>query len=81
MITSEAQVHDAPRGRGAAERCRRRGFEGGGVWIRVRLSSLTKCVRCWQHRPDVGASAQHPQICGRCVSQPDIAGRERGGIA
>ena len=36
----------------------------------------TKCVRCWQHRPDVGAVAEHPEICGRCVGNLSIAGRD-----
>jgi isoleucyl-tRNA synthetase len=25
-----------------------------------------KCVRCWRHRPAVGASAAHPELCDRC---------------
>ncbi len=27
-----------------------------------------KCARCWQRRADVGADAEHPTICGRCVT-------------
>ena len=27
-----------------------------------------KCERCWHVREDVGATAEHPEICGRCVS-------------
>jgi isoleucyl-tRNA synthetase len=27
-----------------------------------------KCERCWHVREDVGAHAEHPGICGRCVS-------------
>jgi len=27
-----------------------------------------KCERCWHVRVDVGASAAHPTLCGRCVS-------------
>jgi isoleucyl-tRNA synthetase len=26
-----------------------------------------KCERCWNHRPTVGESAQHPTLCERCV--------------
>ena len=25
-----------------------------------------KCARCWRHRPTVGASAVHPDLCDRC---------------
>ena len=27
-----------------------------------------KCERCWHVRDDVGANADHPDLCGRCVS-------------
>jgi isoleucyl-tRNA synthetase len=27
-----------------------------------------KCERCWHVREDVGATAEHPTLCGRCVS-------------
>ena len=27
-----------------------------------------KCERCWHVRADVGADAEHPTLCGRCVS-------------
>ncbi|MEO8768190.1 MAG: isoleucine--tRNA ligase [Nitrosospira sp.] len=27
-----------------------------------------KCERCWHYRQDVGINADHPTICGRCVS-------------
>jgi isoleucyl-tRNA synthetase len=27
-----------------------------------------KCERCWHVRDDVGAHAEHPGLCGRCVS-------------
>ncbi|PJJ99165.1 isoleucine--tRNA ligase [Lysobacteraceae bacterium NML91-0213] len=36
-----------------------------------------KCVRCWQHRADVGAAAAHPQICGRCVANIEGEGEDR----
>jgi isoleucyl-tRNA synthetase len=37
----------------------------------------TKCVRCWQHRGDVGAVEAHPQLCGRCVSNIEGPGETR----
>jgi len=27
-----------------------------------------KCARCWRHRPAVGKSAVHPELCDRCES-------------
>ena len=27
-----------------------------------------KCARCWRHRPTVGASREHPDLCDRCQS-------------
>jgi len=36
--------------------------------IKVTPSAHTKCERCWHYREDVGADAQHPTLCGRCVS-------------
>ncbi len=27
-----------------------------------------KCVRCWQRRGDIGGDAEHPELCGRCIS-------------
>ena len=42
--------------------------EGGGVGIDVAASPHPKCERCWHYRADVGANTEHPQLCGRCVS-------------
>jgi isoleucyl-tRNA synthetase len=27
-----------------------------------------KCERCWHVREDVGADSEHPELCGRCIS-------------
>ncbi|HLY53362.1 MAG TPA: class I tRNA ligase family protein, partial [Steroidobacteraceae bacterium] len=48
-----------------------------GVWLAVEADSDPKCVRCWQRRPDVGAHAQHPQLCGRCIGNLALPGEER----
>jgi isoleucyl-tRNA synthetase len=34
-------------------------------------------VRCWHHRPDIGTDANHPELCGRCVTNLDGDGEER----
>jgi isoleucyl-tRNA synthetase len=36
-----------------------------------------KCVRCWQHRADVGAVDAHPQLCGRCIGNIEGPGETR----
>ncbi len=40
---------------------------GGQARVMARASGHAKCGRCWHHRPDVGADAAHPELCGRCV--------------
>jgi isoleucyl-tRNA synthetase len=37
-------------------------------FIRANPSKYSKCERCWHYREDVGSHAEHPSICGRCVS-------------
>ena len=51
--------------------------EGGGVWLRVRVADDPKCVRCWQHRPDVGADSAHVQLCARCAGNLSLPGESR----
>jgi len=53
LITSRATVHEQI---------------GAGLQIKVTPSTHQKCERCWHYRADVGADADHPHICGRCVS-------------
>ena len=36
-----------------------------------------KCVRCWQHRGDIGTHAEHPELCGRCIINIDGPGESR----
>jgi isoleucyl-tRNA synthetase len=36
-----------------------------------------KCARCWHYCDDVGASPEHPVLCGRCVSNLFGAGETR----
>jgi isoleucyl-tRNA synthetase len=40
----------------------------GLLWVQVTPSTATKCERCWHYRDDVGQTAEHPTLCGRCVS-------------
>ncbi|RKY24482.1 MAG: isoleucine--tRNA ligase, partial [Planctomycetota bacterium] len=61
FIVSEATVAD-----GAND-----GFVPGAempeLLIKTYKSPYKKCLRCWNYRPSVGANADHPTICDRCV--------------
>jgi isoleucyl-tRNA synthetase len=35
--------------------------------ITIGKTEAAKCDRCWRHREEVGAHAEHPTLCGRCV--------------
>ncbi len=50
---------------------------GSGLTFKVAASKHAKCDRCWHYREDVGASAEHPTICGRCVSNLFGQGEKR----
>jgi isoleucyl-tRNA synthetase len=54
LITSKAKVTQVP---SQAEET-----------VIVTPSGNPKCERCWHYRADVGAHADHPGLCGRCVS-------------
>ncbi len=49
----------------------------GGDTVSAAVSAKPKCIRCWHHRDDVGSHADHPEICGRCVSNVEGPGEER----
>ena len=45
--------------------------------VNVAPSAYQKCERCWHYRADVGAVAEHPGLCGRCVSNLFGNGEQR----
>jgi len=45
--------------------------------ITVTSSPHQKCERCWHYRAEVGTHAEHPTLCGRCVSNLFGAGEVR----
>ena len=63
MITSGAKVYKA--------------VDASHEKIVVKASAHTKCDRCWHYREDVGVNAEHPSICGRCVSNLFGQGEQR----
>ncbi len=47
-------------------------------WVlTVERSTSPKCIRCYQHRADVGENKNHPEICLRCVDNVDGYGEQR----
>ena len=63
LITSAATLHG--------------GEHGDAIRVEAKSSAHSKCERCWHYRSDVGSSAEHPTICGRCVSNLYGAGEAR----
>ncbi|MFO1182693.1 isoleucine--tRNA ligase [Ottowia sp.] len=41
---------------------------GSALQASASASKHQKCERCWHYRADVGHDAEHPTLCGRCVS-------------
>ena len=73
FITSYARVHAANQRPANAQPAE----ELPGLWLVVKPSAHTKCVRCWHHREDVGAHPEHPELCGRCVLNMEGPGERR----
>jgi isoleucyl-tRNA synthetase len=75
LITSQARIKPAaerPASAVAAESVAKE-----GAWISVAVDPAPKCVRCWHRRADVGKDPEHPEICGRCVSNLTGEGEAR----
>jgi len=72
FITSELHLHAAQSRPATAVAAAMPKDGESTAWIVVRPSSAAKCVRCWHKRDDVGTHGQHPELCGRCVS--NVAG-------
>lgn len=67
LITSYARIHPLEHRPADAH-----DTELPGLAVTVTPSAHAKCTRCWHHRADVGAHPEHPDLCGRCVT--NIAG-------
>ena len=48
-----------------------------GLSVAVNRAQADKCIRCWHFIDDVGASAEHPHICGRCIENISGDGEQR----
>ena len=51
--------------------------KGAELKVTVAPSTTAKCDRCWHYRSDVGADANHPGTCARCISNLYGAGEKR----
>lgn len=49
----------------------------GELNVQIVPAEGVKCVRCWHIRTDVGTDANHPELCGRCVSNVEGDGETR----
>jgi isoleucyl-tRNA synthetase len=74
FITSEVTLSPLEGRPTAAERVE---LDGAEVYVSAAVSEAAKCIRCWQHRPDVGVDPAHPEICGRCVENVTGQGEDR----
>jgi isoleucyl-tRNA synthetase len=61
LIVSRATVHEG----------------SGELEVTITPTTHKKCERCWHWRDDVGADADHPELCGRCVANLFGAGEPR----
>ncbi len=51
--------------------------EGGLLSVDAVASEHEKCARCWHRCADIGLSAEHPTLCGRCIENVSGAGEMR----
>jgi isoleucyl-tRNA synthetase len=75
LITSYARVYSLEERPADAELTKL--DDGTEFYVRVTALEYAKCVRCWHRREDVGAHAEHPELCGRCVVNVDGPGETR----
>ncbi|MFW3615080.1 isoleucine--tRNA ligase [Billgrantia antri] len=75
MLTSEVRLAPLAEGQNAVDA---EATELAGLKVAVAASPYHKCERCWHHREDVGSHAEHPDLCGRCISNlPEGSGETR----
>ncbi|TCL06468.1 isoleucine--tRNA ligase [Sodalis ligni] len=73
LLTSRAEVADY--GAAGDDALQAEGLKG----LKIALANAEgrKCPRCWHFETDIGADPEHPEICGRCVTNVAGAGEER----
>ncbi|HCT1399247.1 TPA: isoleucine--tRNA ligase [Morganella morganii] len=48
-----------------------------GLRIGFGKAEGSKCPRCWHYATDIGQDSEHPELCGRCVTNVAGNGEER----
>jgi len=71
LLTSDVHLGTVAQSEAAQE------IEGCSLRVAVTPTKHSKCIRCWQHRADVGSNADHPELCGRCVINVAGGGEHR----
>ncbi len=74
LITSYVQLHPLSKQPADAAGV---DLDGIAMGIKVTACEHNKCVRCWHHREDVGASSEHPELCNRCIDNIEGQGEQR----
>jgi len=72
FITSGAVVHPLDQ---APETAIKTAIDG--LSIQIAASTHARCARCWHQTDDVGSHAEHPELCGRCVTNVSGSGEQR----
>lgn len=67
LLTSQVRVADIAEAPANAQQS-----ELSGLKIGFSKAAGEKCPRCWHYANDVGSVADHPELCGRCVT--NVAG-------
>ena len=49
----------------------------GETAVSVKVTEEKKCCRCWHYDASVGSNAEHPELCGRCLTNLFGAGETR----
>ncbi|WP_158781882.1 isoleucine--tRNA ligase [Pantoea sp. BAV 3049] len=73
LLTSGAQVADYALATEEAQQSELL----NGLKIALHKAEGEKCPRCWHYTTDIGQSAEHPDVCGRCVTNIAGAGEQR----
>ena len=71
FISSDVHLGEVDEAMASAE------IGGDQLKVAVQATGHQKCVRCWHHRDSVGSDPDHPEICGRCVTNVAGAGETR----
>eukprot|EP00892_Ulva_mutabilis_P007438 jgi/Ulvmu1/5066/UM021_0083.1 len=74
FVTSEVEVADSLDGAGCEHMAEAEVAGVGRVVAGVRRAAGARCERCWHYSPDLGADAEHPHLCGRCLPVVKAAG-------